>query len=526
MPSFSLSSVARRWGPGARSASAFAIPASVLAATGHANAVLFVLFGAFAVLYGDGRAYRVRGWVVLVAGLALMAAIGLGGVIGSARAGLDAGTVAIEIAVLVTIAMIGTYVVNAGRLGPPGPLFFTLTCAGGLVAGGAGVDVRELVSYTAFGVGGSMLVSMAGILIDRRKPERLAVAAASAAVDAYLAARADGPDTAAGRHAAGEIISHAWAVLYDAGISERAPDSPLVTELLDAHRRLNDAGPLDPGEDPRLVPLARPSLRYRLRRSLTPNAHALVTTLRVGFACAVAGVVGWLLWSPHPHWAILTALIVLQLGPDRVRGRIRAEHRMAGTIVGSGLFALIYHLSPSGYPLIAIVAVLLFGIEVFIPSNYALAAVFITPVALLAGLGGATDQAIGALVGDRVLETVVGVVVAVLVLRLLLPHAYRRTFLWTETRVRAAIETLVEHLRTEPVDRTMELRRDLQFELTGAMRGGVDAAHDDAAWTRAHWPGHAALILHGYRLLSACWAVPQGERMADPEHWIEWKRLG
>ncbi len=511
----------RRWSAGLRSAAALGVPGALVVASGHPELALFVTFGAFAVLYGEGRVYRVRAWVVLTAGAGLLGAAAVGGLVGELLPGRDGFTLVVEIGLLTAIAMGGVFVIDATRLGPPGALFFVLVCAGALVASASGTGIGAILWCTLLGVLGSVAASMAGAMVDPSKPERLAVDAAVKAVQEYADAIAAGGATLAARHRAGEAVANGWAAIHDAGVPTRAARSPHMVAMTAAHRALA-AADSDPIEElpEGMIPLARPPLSYRLSRALSVHSHACTTSVRVGVACLVAGGLGSLVAASHPHWAILAALIVLQAGPDRVGGRVRATQRLIGTVLGLGLFAVLYELSPTGYALVAVVAALQFGIELFVTRNYAIAAVFITPVALLAGDASAGD--IGVVVGNRLAETLIGVVVAVLALHFVLAKADRRNLMWTEQRMRSAARALLAALRLSPVDQApLALRRDLHYELIGGMRSGIDAAHNDPGWTHRHWPAHAALLRSGYDLLAACWAAPAGERLDDIGRWDE-----
>ncbi|MGW4243453.1 FUSC family protein [Nocardia sp. NPDC004722] len=508
-----------RWDAGLRTALAFAIPAGLLVACGRSSWALFACFGAFAVMYGEGRAYRVRWQVISIAGVALLACVALGI---AAGAGLRdfAPAWLIEVVLLPLIAMIGAYVIDAARLGPPGMMFFLVACSGALAASRAGIPADGILIATALGVAGSLAVSMAGWLIAPDRPTRLAVTQAVRGVDDYAAAREQGIATAPQRHRAAEALWNGWATVYDAGLSDRAETTPLVSELLAAHRRLAEAAPSSDA-DPQGIPLARPTIRYRLRRSLTLDSHATATALRVAVAGVLAGVIAGATGSQHPHWAILTALIILQAGPDRVHGGVRALQRLLGTALGLGMFAAVIQLQPKGFALVAVLAVLQFGVELFITRNYALAAIFFTPVALIAGGAGLGGQAIGAVMRDRLAETAIGVVVALLTLRYVLPHAHRRTLAWTDRRVRGGALELLECLRAQPINATpaMVLRRDLQFDLIGAMRSGLDSAHNDPGWAGPVWPAHMDLLHSGYDLLAHCRTVPPGARLPGIERW-------
>lgn len=524
-----------------RAAAAFAVPAAIVVATGHAGSALFVMFGAFSVLYGERRPYRVRAGVVLTAGAGLLAAAVVGIAVGGVVSGSGWGGF-VEVLVLTAIAVLAVYIVDAARLGPPGALFFVLVCSGATAAAQAGASSVAIVVCTVIGIGASVITSMAGVLTDRGKPERTAVAAAVHAVDAFESQRAEGRQVMAARHTASAALAEAWAAVYDAGLPDRTPESELVTTLRAAHRRAADAtvdlalgdsrpGPDDSSPEPdgslpelddsppaQWIPLAGPSLRYRLKRSFSLDSHAATTTARVAVACLLGGTLGVVIGSAHPAWAVITAVIILNQGPSRVRGRVRALHRFAGTVAGLLVFAGLSQLSLTGYVLIAMVAALQFGIEIFMPRNYALAVVFVTPVALLAG--GAALAGTTATMADRLLETAIGVAISILVLQLLLPKAHRRTFAWTATRVRSASRSLLDRLSTRPIDDTSaELRRDLQFELSGCVRSGIDCANDDPDWTTARWSTHTALIHNGFDLLAACWAA-----QSSPDRTVRWPK--
>nr|WP_280476597.1 FUSC family protein [Nocardia asiatica] len=520
---FALPPAGRRWGVALRAAVAFAAPAAILTGLGRPDAAVFVMFGAFAVLYGEGRPFRVRGWVVLAAGVALLAACAVGAATGAVL-GAGSGSSLVMVLVVSAIAVLAVFVIDALRLGPPGALFFALVGAGAMKAVESGTAVSTLLFCTACGVAASIVVSMAGVLRDRRKPERTAVEAAVRAVDAYVAAREAGTPAIESRHRAGAAMADAWAAVYDAGLPSDPGEAELLATLQDARRRLAGHAPAEDDTDDLLVdPLvsfARPGVGFRLGRSLSLSSHAAISSMRVAVGCLGAGALSALLGLERPHWAVLSALIVLQTGPDRVRGRVRAIHRFVGTIVGLGLFALIYQLEPAGYALIVLIAALQFCIELFVPRNYALAVVFITPVALIAGGVTLTGGPIGPVLRDRLVETVLGVAVAVLALHGVAPRGHRRTFRWMERRVRAAARDLLDRLRRQPMDaEAWVLVQHLQFELVGVVRSGIDAATDDPEWTREYWPEHAAVAHYGHDLLAACWVLRPGQWLADPDGW-------
>lgn len=526
---FGLPAVGRRWPGGLRSALAFGVPAVIAWVLGFHTEALLVVSGSFAVIYGEGRPYRSRWWVVLIAGAALVASVWLGATAG--QVALDLGDTGwarmIPVAALSFLALISVYVVAALRLGPPGAFFFVLVCAVASYIPNADISAIRGAACAAIGVGSALVVAMSGALRDPRGPERTAVDAAVGAIENYTGSPTA---SAADRHAAGSRLDAAWAAVYDAGAARLAARPVLVQRLFDAHRsfaaatsaRSSDTDPERHVDSPSgQLPLARPSVGYRLRRSMHRDAHAASTAIRVFVAAAAAGGISVALDLSRPDWAILGAVLVLQQGPDRVHGTYRGMQRLGGTIVGVGLFAVI-HLSPlSGLSVVVVLMVLQFAIEVTVARNYGLAVTFITPLALLMGTLSHPGAPLEDIVVARIVETSVGVALALAALWLLLPGAFRRALRWSDGRVLALSSDLLAVLRTHSVAATdaLVLRRDVQFELVGSAIAGAEAAHNDRVWVYGVWSQHAEVDRFGYELLAHCWTVTDVGRMDDVGEW-------
>lgn len=523
---FGLPAVGRRWPGGLRSALAFGVPAIAAWVLGFHTEALLVVSGSFAVIYGEGRPYRSRWWVVLTAGGALVASVWLGATAGQME--LDLGSTGwarmIPVTLLSLLALVAVYVIAALRLGPPGAFFFVLVCAVSSYIPGAGVSAVHGAVCAAVGVASALVVSMSGVLWDPRGPEREAVGAAVGAIERYTSSPTA---SAADRHAAAARLHAAWAAVYDAGAARLSSRPALVQKLFDAHRAFaaTTAVRADPDRAVDFVsdqlPLARPGLGYRLRRSLHRDSHAASTAVRVFCAAAAAGGVSVALGLSRPDWAILGAVLVLQQGPDRVHGTYRGLQRLGGTLAGVALFSAIY-LSPlTGLAVIVVLMVLQFAIEVSVARNYGLAVTFITPLALLMGTLTHPGAVLADIVVDRIVETTVGVAFAFAALWLLLPGAFRRTLLWSDGRVLTLGTHLLTVLRTEDVaaPAALAMRRDVQFELVGSALAGAEAAHNDRTWTHGVWSQHAEVDRLGYELLAHCWTMTDVGRTDDIERW-------
>jgi uncharacterized membrane protein YccC len=162
-------------------------------------------------------------------------------------------------------------------------------------------------------------------------------------------------------------------------------------------------------------------LRGARRRAAWLHAARYVT------AVGVAGAVGVLSGSGHPHWAMAAAAVPLA-GADLPSSVYRGIHRIVGTLLGLVVVAAILLPWP-GSPLLAfpgheaavmacLVVVLQFSTELFMTRHYGLAMVFFTPVILMIGqLAAPADPRV--LVAERAAETLVGAAVGILVVVLI-----------------------------------------------------------------------------------------------------------
>jgi hypothetical protein len=173
-----------------------------------------------------------------------------------------------------------------------------------------------------------------------------------------------------------------------------------------------------------IAPLALPSVRRREGKSAGLSAvfpfapfdeETTVITIRVVAAVAAASLVSLPLGVNRTYWVVMVAGAVLQASHVRRLTVIRTIQRVLGTVVGVGVFALLVAVQPSAIWLVAVVALLQLAIEVVVGRNYGLALIFITPLALLISRAVRPDDPV-VLAGERIGDTVLGAVVAMVVL--------------------------------------------------------------------------------------------------------------
>ncbi|QKT10443.1 FUSC family protein [Rhodococcus sp. W8901] len=496
--------VGRHWPGTMRAAVAVALPALAGIALGHDLAAATATLGAFAVVYGEGRPYRVRWRAVSAAAGVMVVAAALGAVVGSAvhDAAASGGSalwpMALVLAMSVFVA-VAAFTVDALRIGAPGAFLPLLAVEIASALPAAGVPAGHVVAWTAVGAATAVPIAMSGCLLRPRTPERAAIASAIAAVDAFD----HDQGSAARRHAAVKAVHAAWQCLHDAGIAAR--DHPHTRDLLAAQDRCvsllhGSAAILDADAEDlsRRVPAPRPTIRFRLGRAAHLRGRSALIVVRLLVACPAAGALAMVLGVARPDWAVITAAMILHQGPDRILGTYRAVHRFAGTVLGLVILAALTPIDPNGVTLVLVLAASMAGIQAYLVRNYGLAMVFITILALLLGGLGSPDDLTG-VTRDRLLETVIGVVVAVVVLWTVLPMSYRRILDDADARVAATIEQI--DAAPDPGE-ARQLRRGLEFDLHSATTAALVAAHNDPEWTATRWPHHHSLNESGYRMLA------------------------
>ncbi|MEU3985103.1 FUSC family protein [Streptomyces sp. NPDC026672] len=131
--------------------------------------------------------------------------------------------------------------------------------------------------------------------------------------------------------------------------------------------------------------------------------------VRTAVGVGAGGGLSVLVGAPHPFWAMAAAGGVLAGGNHAAGVRDRALLRGAGTLAGCLLAGAVLALSPGHTATVLLLALLALLTECVVARNYALAMLFVTPMAiLLAVLVSPVPPAPWALTGERLLQTLVG----------------------------------------------------------------------------------------------------------------------
>jgi hypothetical protein len=170
-----------------------------------------------------------------------------------------------------------------------------------------------------------------------------------------------------------------------------------------------------------LAPLVLPRVRAAdatlprepMRFEIDETTRIILTRLIIatGIAVLVAAPLG----IHRAYWVVVAVVAILQNGHRLRLTALRGVHRVLGTLVGLGVFALVSLFSPSGVWLGLLLMVLQFVVELVVIRNYGLALVFITPLALTIAAQAGTAE-LGVIVGERFFDTLLGAAIATAVL--------------------------------------------------------------------------------------------------------------
>ncbi|MGW8884866.1 FUSC family protein [Streptomyces sp. NPDC055749] len=507
---------------------ASAVPDLLLLAVDRLDLVMYTMAGSLCALYGHSLPYARRAGTVARVVLGMLAGLAAALVTASVT---DSTAALIAVAALLAAAQ--KALCDATRIGPPGHVIFTFVTSAALFAPQELGQVPGHLALTLAAGTFAWLVAVGPAMLRREGPERRATARALDVTAAYAAA--PGHRT---RHAATAAVHGAWQSLLGAGRPtpvrrelERLvvhAEAVLAATALDGH-----AGALVPdtaklrawaaatrarGPVPSPPPLpgttaglfgvdAEPAAHRRgarrgLLRALAPGSPLLPVAVRTLVGCALAGYACAALGVGRPYWAIVTAASLYQA--NVTLSWHRTLQRTLGNLIGVLVFAAVLPVSRTG-PLALIICCLFFNFaaEALITRNYWLGSVAVTPMALLVLEFGGTHPA-GELIGDRVLDTLVGAVAGFLAATAV---TNRRASGHVEKALAAAEAARADAVRAvaDPASGTVELagaRRTLTGSLV-ELRQAADAAAGE--WWQRALPGDrlATAEQAGHRTLAA-----------------------
>ncbi|MEW2568560.1 FUSC family protein [Streptomyces sp. NPDC047070] len=419
---------------------AVGVPNLTLLALGRLDLALYSMAGSLCALYAHNLPYAARGRALGGVVLGMLASVAIALVTASLTS-----SAMVLVAVGALLAAAHKALTDLTRIGPPGPVIFTFISSASLFAPQTLGQVPGHLALAAGAGAWAWLVGMAPGLVRPHGPERRATAralnAAAGYVEAYGSASTSGVRGGAGhrraRAAAAAAVHAAWQSLLATGarpeprralerlvvraeVALAAPADTDPARLRTWARDLRGTNPVPRvasgrdadellGVEVELLetgPAAGRSGRRRWSGGLGP---LLPFALRTALGCALAGYVSLALGVGRPYWALVTAASLYQANLTLTWSR--GVQRVVGNLVGVLLFAAVAplaHLGPAALVLCCLA--FNFGAEALITRNYWLGSICVTPMALLITEFTGFQEP-GALMTDRVVDTLVGAVV-------------------------------------------------------------------------------------------------------------------
>ncbi len=362
----------------------------------------------------------------------------------------------------------------------------------------------------------SCLTSLGLDLLRGHHPESHALDAARRAVTEYVTADPnDDPVRLA------ELRDRAYASVLSTGMSVAAAhgihaETKELAELRRLHlkvlqrvcrTRLNNA-PIAVDRLEKVHYLGAPSARYLARRGLSRASLPWLSARRAGLSIGLAYGLALVLGMPDPDWAALTVALLLAPGTNRALLTHRAFHRLLGTILGMGVFFVIWQFHPAGYWLLFIEFGLMFLVQQTQTLNHAVSVVFMTPLVSLIAAAGPLTMPFAELIRVRVIETAIGVFATVVLI-----WAFSRLtpIVLARRQFRRSLNALLAVLWDLDAGKTRTAgglirRRDLLYEklqTARILRIEKRELSEIGAWDVAE----AELSLLCYVTLAVCWTT-------------------
>lgn len=237
------------------------------------------------------------------------------------------------------------------------------------------------------------------------------------------------------------------------------------------------------------------------------HSPALLMAARVGGTVLVAGflanAVASALGTSRSYWAMAAGAAAMGTGSHGAGVRLRVTHYLLGSCVGVIVAAAILASDPAPYVIAILLGLLMFGAEFVVIRSYALALVFITPLAILIAHTGRAGP-LPALVADRLLETAIGCACALLASLAITKRWAQRQLAASST---ATLDAIKATLAANPTNLDRELhalrlhstRLDLIRTRVSGERKAVRTAVASALQNAAQVSAQAACLLSAGR---------------------------
>lgn len=502
-----------QWKPALRATVMTAVTVLVVGLVLGKELALLSITGSFIGNTAIRRPWRAR--------LVILAWMDIAYIVGCAIAVMIGSNPVLLTLTLTLIAMAAVLGYNAVMADPPGPMFLIIGPAIASYLPTIGVSRWQVMAVCVLS---ALVASTATLALHPRTSSTAEAAAVDDAREAVdrLVERAAEPDadpleiSRLRNQAYAEVLSASMTLEEAVGRNPRGSQwRSLLIELRKVHFQVigQIASRTMPGAVVEVDAAAQrrylgaPPVSYLLRWGLSPRSLPWLASRRIGMAIGLTCAVSYGLKLHHPFWAVMTTALIMSLGTDRLSLTHRGLHRMLGTVAGIAVFVVLHQLAPSLDVTIGLCLALVFLVQWTAVRNYAIAAFFVTPMALLVTTSSGHHAPIADVVKERIIDTLIGVAVSLVVMWLtdrrapiaLVRRQYRRVL-----RVTAELLDLLAAGQQNSAT-GLALRRDLAYEQLQAGRI-LQIAQQDLSETLGSWSRVETTVNQlAYTVLVACW---------------------
>jgi uncharacterized membrane protein YccC len=161
------------------------------------------------------------------------------------------------------------------------------------------------------------------------------------------------------------------------------------------------------------IKISKQSLKEVLIGAFDKNSIVFISAVRMGVILSFAAMVAYLFDFHRSYWIPLSCAAVM-LGSTIMSTFLRAIQRTFGTIIGILIASIILSSHPEGIFIVMFILLLTSLTELFIVRNYALAAMFITPNALLIAESSSQIKNLSYFATARITDIIVGCCIGLL----------------------------------------------------------------------------------------------------------------
>ena len=155
------------------------------------------------------------------------------------------------------------------------------------------------------------------------------------------------------------------------------------------------------------IEISKPSLTTRFIKAINKDSIVFINSIRYGIVLSISAIIAFNFPFTRPYWITLSCAAVM-CGSTIMATFHRAIQRSVGTVIGILVAMVILSFHPEGYMIVAVNMCLTALVELSISKNYALAAVFITPNAMLIAENSTQIHNTGYFATARITDIVVG----------------------------------------------------------------------------------------------------------------------